>query len=210
MARPNDFAFDRTAIHEFDHGPVTVLLEAAARGETGVAGKLLPVVYDELRRLAAARLAREVPGQSLDPTALVHEAYLRLVGSDPNRPWDGRGHFFAAAAEAMRRILIDRARDRKRLKRGGGRRRVRVNLDALHTEAPGDDLLAFDEALSALAQVDPTAAHLVKLRAFAGLTLAEAADALGLAHRTADRDWAYARAWLCDALRRDDDPHPSV
>jgi RNA polymerase sigma factor (TIGR02999 family) len=210
MARPDDSARTCIAAPDAVHGPVSLLLEAATRGEAGAAPELLPVVYDELRRLAAARLAREAPGHSLEPTALVHEAYLRLVGSDPHRPWDGRGHFFAAAAEAMRRILIDRARDRKRLKRGGGRRRIRVNLDALHADSPSDDLLAFDDALSALAQVDPTAAQLVKLRAFAGLTLAEAADALGVAHRTADRDWAYARAWLCDALRRGDDtPDPA-
>jgi RNA polymerase sigma factor (TIGR02999 family) len=128
------------------------------RGEKHAAGQLLPLVYEELRKLAAAQLAHEVPGQSLQATALVHEAYLRLVGGDPDRPFDGRGHFFAAAAEAMRRILIDRARDRKRLKRGGGRRRVRIDLDRLLADPPDDDLLALDEALTALAREDPGAA----------------------------------------------------
>src|SRR3954463_9379222 len=129
-----------------DPGAVTQLLEAAARGEPSAADRLFPLVYNELRRLAAARLTREAPGQTLQATALVHEAYLRLVGPDPGKPWDGRGHFFAAAAEAMRRILIDRARDRKRLKRGGSRRRVRIDLDNLLAEPPGDDVLALDEA----------------------------------------------------------------
>jgi RNA polymerase sigma factor (TIGR02999 family) len=179
---------------------VTKILDKIERGDPNAAGQLLPLVYEELRRLAAARLAREAPGQSLQATALVHEAYLRLIGSDPDKPFDGRGHFFAAAAEAMRRILIDRARDRKRLKRGGERRRVRIDLDALLVEAPGDDLLALDEALSALAKEDSGAAKLVKLRAFAGLTLPQAAEVLGISRRTADRDWAYARAWLCHVL----------
>jgi RNA polymerase sigma factor (TIGR02999 family) len=179
---------------------VTSVLSSIQRGDPKAAGLLLPLVYDELRRLAAARLAREVQGQSLQATALVHEAYLRLVGCDPEKPFDGRSHFFAAAAEAMRRILIERARLSKRLKRGGGRRRVRLNLDALYIEPLGDDLLALDEALTALAHEDPGAAELVKLRAFAGLTLAQAAEVLGIGRRTADRDWAYARAWLCNAL----------
>jgi len=187
-------------------GDVTRILADIERGDRHAAGQLLPLVYDELRKLAAARLAREAPGQSLQATALVHEAYLRLVGSDANKPFDGRGHFFAAAAEAMRRILVDRARDRKRLKRGGGRRRVRINLDALLVEPPGDDLLALDEALTALASADPGAAELVKLRALAGLTLAQAAEVLGVSRRTVDRDWAYARAWLCHALSGPDRP----
>ena len=181
-------------------GDVTRILADIERRDPHAAAQLLPLVYDELRKLAAARLAHEAPGQSLQATALVHEAYLRLVGADSDRPFDGRGHFFAAAAEAMRRILIDRARDRRRLKRGGSRRRVRIDLDALLVEPPGEDLLALDEALSALAREDPGAAELVKLRAFAGLTLAQAAEALGIGRRTADRDWAYARAWLCHAL----------
>jgi len=186
---------------EPDPGAVTGLLTAAARGEPAAAEKLLPLVYDELRRLAAARLAREVPGQTLQATALVHEAYLRLVGLDPDKPWDGRAHFFAAAAEAMRRILIDRARDRRRLKRGGPRRREDLDLDALTgPDAPPDDLLDLDDALAGLARVDSRAAALVKLRVFAGLTLDEAALALGVVRRTADRDWAFARAWLFNTL----------
>jgi RNA polymerase sigma factor (TIGR02999 family) len=187
-------------------GDVTRILAEIERGDRLAASQLLPLVYDELRKLAAARLAREAAGQSLQPTALVHEAYLRLVGSDPGKPFDGRGHFFAAAAEAMRRILVDRARDRKRLKRGGGRRRVRIDLDALFVEPPCDDLLALDEALTALAREDHGTAELVKLRAFAGLTLAQAAEVLGIGCRTADRDWAYARAWLCHALAGTDRP----
>jgi RNA polymerase sigma factor (TIGR02999 family) len=181
-------------------GDVTWILADIERGDRHAAGQLLSLVYDELRKLAAARLAREASGQSLQATALVHEAYLRLVGPDPDRPFDGRGHFFAAAAEAMRRILIDRARDRKRLRRGGGRRRVRIDLDALLVEPPGEDLLALDEAVTALAREDPRAAELVNLRAFAGLTLTQAAEVLGIGRRTADRDWAYARAWLTHAL----------
>jgi RNA polymerase sigma factor (TIGR02999 family) len=185
---------------------VTRILAEIERGDRLAAAQLLPLVYDELRRLAGARLVREGAGQSLQATALVHEAYLRLVGGEPDRPFEGRGHFFAAAAEAMRRILIDRARDRKRLKRGGERRRVRIDLDAMLVEPPGDDLLDLDEALTALAREDPGAAEVVKLRAFAGLTLAQAAEALGVSRRTVDRDWAYARAWLCDALSGPDRP----
>ena len=169
---------------------------APAPGEAKPARELLPMVYDELRRLAAQRLARESPGQTLQATALVHEAYLRLVGGDPDRPWDGRGHFFAAAAEAMRRILVENARRRHRLKRGG--RRARVDLDDAQPAAPetDDDLLALDEALEKLAAKDPAKAQLVQLRVFAGLTLAEAAGILGISTSTADRYWAYARAWL--------------
>jgi RNA polymerase sigma factor (TIGR02999 family) len=187
-------------------GDVTRILADIERGDRQAAGELLPLVYDELRKLAAARLACEAPGQSLQATALVHEAYLRLVGSDPDKPFAGRGHFFGAAAEAMRRILVDHARNRKRLKRGGGRRQVRIDLDALLVEPPDDDLLDLDGALTALAREDPGAAELVKLRAFGGLTLAQAAAVLGIGHRTADRDWAYARAWLCHALARTDPP----
>ncbi len=180
---------------------VTRVLSAIEQGDPGAASQLLPLVYDELRKLAAHRLAHERPGQTLEATALVHEAYLRLVGDDAKKPWDGRGHFFAAAAEAMRRILVDRARDRRRQKRGGDRyRRVQINLDTLLHNPPDDDLLALDEALQALAREDPAGAELVRLRAFAGLTLAQAAEVLGIGRRTADRYWAYARAWLCDAL----------
>ena len=184
---------------------VTRILSAIERGDAGAAGRLLPLIYDELRKLAAKKLEHERPGQTLQPTALVHEAYLRLVGNDPKKPWDGRGHFFAAAAEAMRRILVDRARDRRRQKRGGGRKRVRIDLDALRDEPPGDDLLALDEALEKLAIEDPAGAELVRLRAFAGLSLAEAAEVMGIGRRTADRYWAFARAWLCDALGDNND-----
>ncbi len=191
-----------------DHGVITRLLDAAARGEQLAADQLLPLVYDELRKLAAARLSNEPSGQTLQATALVHEAYLRLVGDDPCRAFDGRGHFFAAAAEAMRRILVDRARNRRRQKRGGGLRRVQIDLEAILVEPPGDDLLALDEALKSLAREDPVGAELVGLRAFAGLTLADAAEVLGIGRRTADRYWAYARAWLCDALSGDSGPTP--
>jgi RNA polymerase sigma factor (TIGR02999 family) len=167
-----------------------------AHGEPKPARELLPLVYDELRRLAAQRMARESPGQTLQATALVHEAYMRLVGGDPEKPWDGRGHFFAAAAEAMRRILVESARRRHRLKRGG--HRGRVDLDDAQPAAPetDDDLLALDEALEKLVAKDPVKAQLVQLRIFAGLTLAEAAEILRLSISTADRYWAYARAWL--------------
>jgi RNA polymerase sigma factor (TIGR02999 family) len=183
---------------------VTQILSAIDRGDPGAAEQLLPLVYDELRKVAAARLAREAPGQTLQATALVHEAYLRLVGGDPGRPWEGRGHFFAAAAEAMRRILVDRARGRRRLKRGGSRRRQDLDLVALTApDAPPDDLLDLDEALGQLDRVDPRAAALVKLRLFAGLTLDQAAAALGVSPRTADTDWRFARAWLFERLADD-------
>jgi RNA polymerase sigma factor (TIGR02999 family) len=164
---------------------------------------LLPLVYNELRKLAAARLADELPGQTLQPTALVHEAYLRLVGDSRPRDWNGRGHFFAAAAEAMRRILINRARDKNRFKRGGGCNRI--DLDALTDPATAPDayLLELDDALGRLAGVNPNAAELVKLKFFAGLPLHEAAAALSLPARSADRLWAFARAWLIDALDPD-------
>jgi RNA polymerase sigma factor (TIGR02999 family) len=185
---------------------VTRVLIAIEQGEPQAAGRLLPLVYNELRKLAAARLAHEAPGQSLQATALVHEAYLRLVGADPDRPFDGRGHFFAAAAEAMRRILIDRARDRKRLKRGGGRARHDIYLEAiLRDEAPLDDLIDLDGALDRLAKVDAQAAALVKLRIFAGLTVAEAASTLSVSLRTAERDWTFARTWIYGQLRPRDD-----
>src|SRR5271163_2183921 len=166
---------------------VTRILSAIEQGDPHAAHQLLSLVYEELRALAAQRLAREAPGQTLQATALVHEAYLRLVGVDPDRPWDGRGHFFAAAAEAMRRILVENARRRHRLKRGGDR--ARINLDAAEPAAPetDDDLLALDEALEKLTQKDKLKAELVQLRVFAGLTLAEAALILGLSISTADR-----------------------
>jgi RNA polymerase sigma factor (TIGR02999 family) len=181
---------------------VTQLLNAAASGDCRAAADLLPLVYDELRHLAAARMAAEAPGHTLNPTALVHEAYLRLVGPAGGVRFDGRGHFFAAAAEAMRRVLVDHARDRNRLKRGGGRRRVDLDRLTDLAAATDDDLLELDDALDRLAKDYPAAAGLVKLRFFAGMTLTEAADALGLSDRTADRYWVFARTWLADALAR--------
>jgi RNA polymerase sigma factor (TIGR02999 family) len=181
---------------------VTRILSAIEQGTPHAAEQLLPLVYDELRRLAAQKLAQEAPGQTLEPTALVHEAWLRLVDAEQVQRWDSRGHFFAAAAEAMRRILINRARDKKRDKRGGGWRRVDLDRLAVVDDAGDEDLLALDAALEELAGENPTCAELIKLRFFAGLTLGEAADALGLARRTADRTWAYGRAWLYDRLSR--------
>jgi RNA polymerase sigma factor (TIGR02999 family) len=176
---------------------MTRILHAIGLGDGQAARDLLPLVYDELRRLASRRLALENPGQTLQATALVHEAYLRLVGPDASRDWNGRGHFYAAAAEAMRRIVLDRARDRKRLKRGGPRRREALDLEGFMTDDTSpDDLIDLDEALTRLAEIDPRGAELVKLRLFAGLTLDEAAQALGVVRRTAERDWAFARAWL--------------
>src|SRR5262245_42294699 len=157
---------------------VTRILSAIGQGDPHAAAQLLPLVYDELRKLAAQRLGRERPGQTLDATALVHEAYLRLTGGEPDRRWDSRGHFFAAAAEAMRRILVDRARDKARHKRGGRLRRVDVDAADLATQVTPDQLLAVDEALARLAGDDPAAAQLVELRYFAGLTVAEAGEAL--------------------------------
>ena len=184
---------------------VTHILSAIERGDAHAAEELLPLVYDELRNLAALRLAQERPGQTLQATALVHEAYLRLVGAKQSRHWDSRGHFFAAAAEAMRRILLNRARDKNRDKRGGGR--CRVDLDQIEIALDTDDelLIALDEALSLLEAEDAQAARLVSLRFFAGLTLKDAAAALELAPRTAERQWAYARAWLYARLRSDHD-----
>lgn len=189
---------------------VTRNSSAIERGEPVGASELLPLVYDELRRLAARRLAEEAPGQTLQATALVHEAYIRLVDSARVAHWDTRGHFFAAAAEAMRRILINRARDKKRLKRGGPWRRVELHDLATADDASDEDLIAIDEALERLAGQDPACAELVKLRFFAGLTLDEAAAALGMAPRTADRSWAFARAWLYEALRDGQEPGPKA
>jgi RNA polymerase sigma factor (TIGR02999 family) len=181
---------------------VTRLLDAAAAGDPRAAADLLPLVYDELRQLAAARMAAERIGHTLDATALVHEAYLRLVGGQQAQDWNGRGHFFAAAAEAIRRILVESARRKKAAKAGGGWQRQEL-LDAeLAVDSSGDDLFAVDEALSRLAGEHPRAARLVHLRFFLGLTLEEAATHLGLQTRTAYRDWAYARAWLRRELDR--------
>ena len=175
---------------------VTRILSAVEHGDEQAAGQLLPLVYDELRRLAARRLAREKPGQTLQATALVHEAYLHLVDAEGSRPWHGRGHFFAAAAEAMRRILIDSARRKRRPKHGGQRHRVDLDDAGDAIAPPVPDLLALDEALEKLAAEDKDSADLVKLRYFAGLSIDEVAPILGMSPRTADRHWAYARAWL--------------
>jgi RNA polymerase sigma factor (TIGR02999 family) len=180
---------------------LTHVLEALSRGEPQAARQLLPLVYEELRRLARQKLAREAPGQTLDATALVHEAYLRLVGKNPEQPWDGRGHFFAAAAESMRRILVENARRKRRHRHGGDLDRQDLDPDQVAAREPSDQLLAVDEALDRLAQTDPTAAELVKLRYFAGLSIPQAADVLDISPRSADRIWAYARAWLRRELR---------
>ena len=188
---------------------VTRILFAIEQGDPSAAEQLLPLVYDELRLLAAQRLAHEQPGQTLQATALVHEAYLRLVGAGQFQRWDSRRHFFAAVAEAMRRILIDRARDRRRLKRGGTWRRLRLDEIDLSVAEPPDELPALDEALQKLAKEDPLSAELVKLRFFAGLTLEDAAATLNIARRTADRYWAFARSWLFDELSKGEDPEES-
>jgi RNA polymerase sigma factor (TIGR02999 family) len=188
---------------------VTRILSAIEQGDARAAEQLLPLVYDELRQLAAHKLAHEKPGQTLQATALVHEAYLRLVASpggksaEAQRRWDSRGHFFAAAAEAMRRILINHARDKSRQKRGGGRQRVDLDRLAVADQASNDEVLALDEALQRLELQNKPCAQLVKLRFFTGLTMDEAAAALGMALRTAHRHWVFARAWLYDALRQD-------
>jgi RNA polymerase sigma factor (TIGR02999 family) len=179
---------------------ITQLLNAAGQGDRHAASQLLPLVYDELRRLAAQRLAGEAPGQTLEATALVHEAYLRLVG---DQAFDGRGHFFAAAAEAMRRILVENARRKKRLKRGGEHTRQELDESAIVAPEPREDLLALDDALTRLANTDATAAGLVELRYFAGLSIPAAAEILGIAPRTADRLWAFARAWLHREIQGD-------
>jgi RNA polymerase sigma factor (TIGR02999 family) len=184
-------------------GDVTHILSAIEQGDPQAAEQLLPLVYDELRQLAAQRLAHEKPGQTLQATALVHEAYLRLVGQGAEQHWDSRGHFFSAAAEAMRRILVEIARHKKSLKRGGDR--GRHDLDELQLTEPREDVLALDEALNRLAETEPAAASLVQLRYFAGLTLPEAAQALGMSARSAGRLWAYARAWLRRAVEGADD-----
>jgi len=180
---------------------VTRILSQIESGDPAAAEQLLPLVYDELRKLAAARLAQEKPGQTLQATALVHEAYLRLVDQQVAQQWNSRGHFFAAAAEAMRRILVNRARDKGRQKRGGSLQRVDLDAIEIALDTPAEDLLALDEALQQLAATDKLCADLVQLRFFAGLTLGEAALALGMPGRTADRHWAYARAWLFDRLQ---------
>jgi RNA polymerase sigma factor (TIGR02999 family) len=176
------------------------VLEVPVSAEPHAAADLLPLVYDSLRRLAAHRLAHEAAGQTLEPTALVHEAYLRLIADGSGVLWDGRGHFFAAAAEAMRRILVEIARRKQSLKHGGAMARQPLDDSSLLAFEPREDLVALDEALTRLADTAPTAAAVVQLRYFGGLPIPEAAQALGIAPRTADRHWAYARAWLHQAL----------
>src|SRR5262245_27002791 len=183
---------------------VTRILSAIEQGDPSAAGELLPLIYDELRKLAGQKLAQEKPGQTLQATALVHEAYLRLVGGNEPRQWNGRGHFLAAAAEAMRRILVDRAREKHSQKRGGGGAWRQVDLDQAAEVAhdPSEDVVAVSEALDLLAEHDPVKAELVKLRYFAGLSVEEAADLLGVSRATADRYWRYAKTWLYCALTR--------
>ncbi len=176
------------------------LLESIKSGDTHAAAKLLPLLYDELRKLARQKLARESPGQTLDATALVHEAYLRMIGSGDDRPFAGEGHFFAVAAEAMRHVLVDRARRKRREKHGGGRRRVDLHDDQPAPPDRADDLLALDEALDRLAVEDPEAARLVQIRYFAGLSVEDAGASLGISRATAYRQWAFARAWLLEEL----------
>jgi RNA polymerase sigma factor (TIGR02999 family) len=187
---------DGPAVDWIGMSNVTRLLDAAAAGDRRAAADLLPLVYDELRKLAAARMAAESPGHTLQPTALVHEAYLRLVGSADEKLWDHRGHFFAAAAEAMRRILIENARRKDSPKHGGGRGRADYAADDLAAPERPDELLAVDEALAGLAATDPQAAELVKLRYFVGLPMADVAKVLNISIRSAERLWTFARAWL--------------
>ncbi len=184
---------------------VTRILSAIDEGDPHAAEQLLPLVYDELRKLAARNLSQEKPGQTLEATALVHEAYLRLVGADKAQNWNSRGHFFAAAAEAMRRILVEQARRKGRLKRGGDKERLDLDDVEITFEGPADDVLALDEALARLAQKHPEKAELVKLRYFAGLTVDEAAKVLGVSTSTVDRHWTYARAWLFRELSPKDE-----
>jgi len=181
---------------------VTRILSAIDQGDPHAAEQLLPLVYDELRKLAASKLAGEAPGQTLQATALVHEAYVRLVGDEPAGGWAGRRHFFAAAAEAMRRILVERARRKGRQKHGGQWRRTELDEAALPADERRDDLVALDEALTEFAVQQPAKAELIQLRYFAGLTLEQAADALGISRATAARHWTFARAWLYDRIRR--------
>jgi RNA polymerase sigma factor (TIGR02999 family) len=183
---------------------VTRILSAIEQGDPHAPEQLLPLVYDELRQLAAQKLVQEKPGQTLQPTALVHEAYLRLVGPADTRRWNDRGHFFAAAAEAMRHILVDNARRKRRPKHGGGRQRVPLD-DALPAPpASAEELLALDEALTRLATEDPEAAQVVQLRYFAGLSVEEAAESLAMSRATAYRHWTFARAWLLQELAGDE------
>ena len=175
---------------------VTQILSRIESGDPTAAEQLLPIVYDELRKLAAHRLSQEKPGQTLQATALVHEAYLRLVDGDGELRWNSRGHFFGAAAEAMRRILIESARRKQQPARGGDRQRISLDAMPMADDAPPDELLALDDSLRRLEDQDPLAAKLVKLRYFVGMTMSEAAEALDISLRTAERNWTYARTWL--------------
>lgn len=182
-------------------GDVTQLLQAVENGDSHAAERLLPIVYDELRRLARQKLAQEKPGQTLEATALVHEAYLRLVDTEKVQRWNSRGHFFIAAAESMRRILVENARRKQQVGRGGDRQRVPLEAVQVAADAPSEDLLALDESLRRFEEHDPAAAKLVELRYFAGMTMLEAAEALGISLRTAERNWTYARTWLHRDMR---------
>ena len=175
---------------------VTKIINNLYEGDSSQAAKLLPLIYEELRRLASQKFNREKPGHTLQPTVLVHEAYLRLVDVKQPQRWNGRGHFFAAAAEAMRRILIEHARARKYVRRGGGRDRIDIQDVELASNGPNIDILALDEALSEMEQRWPEKAHLVQLRYFAGMTIAEASEAMAISHATAERHWKFARSWL--------------
>jgi len=183
---------------------VTRILSEIEQGDRQAAEKLLPLVYKEWRNLAAVKLAQEKPGQTLQATALVHEAYIRLVDRDNAQPWKNRGHFFGAAAEAMRRILVENARTKVAIKRGGQLKRVNLEQAATLGDQPLEELLALDEALNKLRLEDPVKAELVQLRYFAGMTVQQAADALGISRATADRYWGYAKVWLFAAIRGDD------
>src|SRR5262245_35557112 len=191
---------------------VSRILSAIGQGDPHAASQLLPLVYDELRQLAAHKRAHEIPGQTLQPTALVHEAYLRLVATPAREAgadephWDSRGHFFAAAAEAMRRILVEQARRKKRIRHGGDRQRVDLEGQDVPVRPPPDQILALDDALTRLAEEDPEAARVVQLHFFAGLSIEQAAEALGVSRATAYRQWSYARAWLGDAIGGQGDP----
>jgi RNA polymerase sigma factor (TIGR02999 family) len=181
---------------------VTRILSAIEQGDPHAVGQLLPLIYDELRKLAAQKMAQEAPGQTLQATALVHEAYVRLVDADRAQHWNSRGHFFASAAEAMRRILVENARRKRRLRHGGGRKRLDVDAIDLAADVADERLLALDEAMTKLAVEEPTVAEVVKLRYFAGFTIEQTAEVLGISVRTANRHWAYARAWLHQQLEQ--------
>ena len=197
-------AIDAAALHNKVMSDITRILSQIESGDPSAAEQLLPLVYDELRKLASVRFAQEKPGQTLQATALVHEAYLRLVGNEQHdQSWDNRGHFFAAAAEAMRRIMIDQARQKESLRRGGDLQRHDVMHVEIISPEPSIDLLRLNDAIELFTSRDPEKAQLVKLRYFAGLTLQQAAQALGISSSTADRHWAYARAWLHAELLRD-------